>query len=128
MSPAPSAPYGQMRAPIVQALLSNPQKEERKNLGERAKIAQLLIESAFEYFRANSRYLTPRQQQEIDDAIELSKHFTVLLLLILKEEIPIGQEVEECEAKNPETILRRSRLISGYGERLFHNKRQAWQS
>jgi len=52
----------------------------RKSIGEKAKVSQLFIESAFECLRANSKFLTSKQQQEITDAIELSKGLTLSLL------------------------------------------------
>jgi hypothetical protein len=66
---------------LIEALFPRPMKDTPKFIiGQKAMIAQLFIESGFRYLRENSKYLTERQEQEIKDAIELSKQLTVLLL------------------------------------------------
>lgn len=63
--------------PLVDFILTTGTKPN----SEKAKIAQLFVETGFYYLQYNNRtFVTSSQEREIDDAINLSKQFTALLL------------------------------------------------
>ena len=67
--------------PILYALFYSSLQEPPKQGAEKAKIAQLLIEYGLEYLRKSTTTLiTSSQERMIDDAIDVSKQLTALLL------------------------------------------------
>jgi hypothetical protein len=68
--------------PVVRALFFPYSiQESPKQSAERAKIAQLLVEVGFEYLRKSTfLFIDSTQERKIDDAINVSKRLTALLL------------------------------------------------
>jgi hypothetical protein len=91
---------------MLKALLDGSASENPDYENNKAKVANMLVICGLEYLRSSSKlYLRRKEDQEIDDAIELSKQLTFNLLSDKEKHSIIWKEIMEKNRKTKEGIV-----------------------
>lgn len=88
--------------PIVYAFLFSNKPQNEEDVSVKAKVAQMLVEHGLDYLRSESGFgqLRKKEEQEIDDAIELSKQLAFRLLSHRERTQIIWEKIRSSKKKD----------------------------